>query len=73
MTEAQAEPDSETVIELVHGEVALWICRLQTVTGRKHQLRVHLAALAGPLLHTHHGSLFGICIIALSEPEPVMD
>jgi tRNA pseudouridine32 synthase/23S rRNA pseudouridine746 synthase len=51
MTEAPGEPNSETVIELVHRGDEFWTYRLQPVTGRKHQLRVHMAALGAPLLH----------------------
>ena len=51
MAEAPGEPNSETVIEVVHHGTDHWTYRLQPITGRKHQLRVHMAALGAPLLH----------------------
>ena len=51
MTEAPGEPNSETVIDVVHRGSEHWAYRLQPITGRKHQLRVPMAALGAPLLH----------------------
>jgi tRNA pseudouridine32 synthase/23S rRNA pseudouridine746 synthase len=50
MREAQGEPNSETRIEVVDRQGPVWRYRLQPVTGRKHQLRVHMAALGAPIL-----------------------
>lgn len=49
MTEEPGEPNSETRIELIKhlGDLALY--RLTPVTGRKHQLRVHMSALGIPI------------------------
>ena len=49
--EAPGEPNSQTRIELLRGGPAPWRYRLLPVTGRKHQLRVHMAALGAPILH----------------------
>ena len=51
MAEVPGEPNSETVIDVVHRGTDHWTYRLQPITGRKHQLRVHMAALGAPLLH----------------------
>ena len=49
--EVAGEPNSETLVELLErrGEVAHY--RLHPHTGRKHQLRLHLAALGAPILN----------------------
>lgn len=51
MCEAPGEANSETVIEVLRRGPRHWTYRLQPITGRKHQLRVHMAALGAPLLH----------------------
>lgn len=51
MAEVPGEANSETVIDVVQRGAGLWTYRLQPITGRKHQLRVHMAALGAPLLH----------------------
>lgn len=51
MGEVEGEPNSETRIELVErrGDMAKY--RLAPHTGRKHQLRAHMAALGVPILN----------------------
>lgn len=50
MREAAGEPNSETRIDVVARGPQRWLYRLEPVTGRKHQLRVHMAALGAPIL-----------------------
>lgn len=49
MREVEGEPNAQTHIELLerHGDLARY--RLRPTTGRRHQLRVHCAALAMPI------------------------
>lgn len=51
MQEAAGEPNAETHIELLEnrGNVALY--QLRPVSGKKHQLRVHMAALGMPIVN----------------------
>lgn len=49
MREAAGEPNSETCISVLSRAGPLWRYALQPVTGRKHQLRVHMAALGAPI------------------------
>jgi len=51
MREADGEPNSETVIEVIDRKADIWRYALRPVTGKKHQLRLHMAALGAPILH----------------------
>lgn len=51
MREVPGEANSETVVDVLQRGDGAWCYRLEPVTGRKHQLRVHMAALGAPILH----------------------
>ena len=51
MCETDGPPNSETQIALDADLGGHWRYRLTPVTGRKHQLRVHMAALGVPILN----------------------
>ena len=50
MQEVDGEPNSETRIEVIQFGEDGWRYALHPVTGRKHQLRVHMAALGAPII-----------------------
>lgn len=50
MREVEGEPNSETRIDVLARGPRAWRYALEPVTGRKHQLRVHMAALGAPIL-----------------------
>lgn len=49
--EVEGEPNSETRIELMERFAHQWRYALYPITGKKHQLRVHMAALGAPILN----------------------
>jgi len=49
--ETDGEPNSETRIEVVARGDAVWRYALHPVSGKKHQLRVHMNALGAPILN----------------------
>jgi tRNA pseudouridine32 synthase/23S rRNA pseudouridine746 synthase len=51
MREEAGEPNSETLVELIETRGALARYRLHPHTGRKHQLRLHMASLGAPILN----------------------
>ena len=50
MAEVSGEANACTRVEVIAADGAVWHYRLQPETGRKHQLRVHMAALGAPIL-----------------------
>lgn len=51
MKEVEGEPNSETRVALLAGGADVSRYELRPVTGRKHQLRVHLSALGVPIVN----------------------
>ncbi len=51
MQEVAGEPNSETMIDVIEQRGGATLYRLHPHTGRKHQLRVHLAALGIPIIN----------------------
>jgi tRNA pseudouridine32 synthase / 23S rRNA pseudouridine746 synthase len=49
MAEVPGEPNARSLIEPIEDEGPIWRYRLKPETGRKHQLRVHMAALGAPI------------------------
>jgi len=47
--EVDGPPNSETQLDVIARGETLWRYALTPVTGRKHQLRVHMAALGAPI------------------------
>jgi tRNA pseudouridine32 synthase/23S rRNA pseudouridine746 synthase len=51
MQEVEGDANSEVSIEVIRKEEGIAHVRLRPVTGRKHQLRVQMAALGAPILN----------------------
>jgi tRNA pseudouridine32 synthase/23S rRNA pseudouridine746 synthase len=51
MREAGGEPNSETLIDVIEVREGAALYRLRPRTGRKHQLRVHMASIGAPIFN----------------------
>jgi tRNA pseudouridine32 synthase/23S rRNA pseudouridine746 synthase len=51
MREVEGAPNSETRIDVLERTKEEWRYALEPITGRKHQLRVHMAAIGAPILN----------------------
>jgi tRNA pseudouridine32 synthase / 23S rRNA pseudouridine746 synthase len=51
MQEVDGQANSETHIDVLERAGRHWRYALRPITGRKHQLRVHMAGLGAPILH----------------------
>ncbi|MDR6936024.1 pseudouridine synthase [Luteibacter sp. 3190] len=50
MREVSGEPNARTRVDVIERGERHWRYRLEPETGRKHQLRVHMASLGAPIL-----------------------
>lgn len=51
MQEVEGAPNSETRFDVLQRDGPWWRYALEPITGRKHQLRVHMAALGAPIVN----------------------
>ena len=51
MSEEPGAPNSETLVQIIERRDALSLYELRPSTGKKHQLRVHLASLGAPIVN----------------------
>ena len=51
MREVEGEPNSETLVDVIEVIDGVARYRLQPHTGRKHQLRVHMASIGAPIIN----------------------
>ena len=69
MQEVPGEPNSETHIDVLERGDARWRYALSPVTGRKHQLRVHMSALGAPIENDRvYPRLLNVSDVNFSQP-----
>jgi tRNA pseudouridine32 synthase/23S rRNA pseudouridine746 synthase len=51
MREVEGAPNSETLVDLIEVNDGVALYRLMPRTGRKHQLRVHMASIGAPIMN----------------------
>lgn len=51
MKEVAGEPNAQTYLDVLAKKEHLWHYQLRPISGRTHQLRVHMAALGAAILH----------------------
>lgn len=51
MQEAEGEPNSETLIDVLENMGELSLYRLRPKSGKKHQLRVHMCSIGAPIVN----------------------
>ena len=66
MRETDGPPNSSSRIDVLERGDGLWRYALTPVTGRKHQLRVHMAALGAPIANDR---LYPALSAAMDDPE----
>lgn len=66
MQQVPGEPNSETLIELVEVKGVWGRYRLQPLTGKRHQLRVQMAALGLPL---RHDGIYPVLLPECDQPD----
>ena len=66
MREMPGPPNSTSRIDVLERGDGLWRYALTPITGRKHQLRVHMAALGAPIANDR---LYPELIAAEDDPQ----